>query len=112
MPKNHSPTAWYRQLVKNDPEQLYDYAYSTKSPEGKLIQRNTDPMVRAIVQLSKLKNALLYYPFLDNILKNKISIDSIKKFIGDGDATMDSVGYFKLLVKTEKEYYYRLGVLK
>ncbi|MEP7144185.1 MAG: hypothetical protein ABI707_14980 [Ferruginibacter sp.] len=97
---------------KNDPEQLYDYAYSTNSPEGKLIQRNTDPMVKAIVQLSKMKNALLYYPFLDNILKDKISIDSIRKFIGDGDRGMDSVGYFKLLVKTEKDYYYRVGVLK
>ena len=97
---------------KNDPEQLYDYAYSTKSPEGKLIQRNTDPLVKAIVQLSKMENALLYYPFLDNILKNKISTDSIKRFIGDGGVKMDSVGYFKLLVKTEKDYYYRLGVLK
>ncbi|MEO7383096.1 MAG: hypothetical protein ABIV25_15290 [Paracoccaceae bacterium] len=97
---------------KNDPEQLYDYAYSTRSTEGKLIQRNTDPMVQAIVQLSKMQNALLYYPFLDNILKNKITIDSIKKFVGDGDAKMDSVGYFKLLVQTEKDYYYRLGVLK
>ena len=97
---------------KNDPEQLYDYAYSTKSPEGKLIQRNTDPLVKAIVQLSKMENALLYYPFLDNILKNKISTDSIKRFIGAGGVKMDSVGYFKLLVKTEKDYYYRLGVLK
>ncbi|MCW3092041.1 MAG: hypothetical protein JWP81_3110 [Ferruginibacter sp.] len=97
---------------KNDPEQLYDYAYSTKSPEGKLIQRNEDPLVKAIVQLSRMENALLYYPFLDNILKNKISLDSIKKFVGDGDRRMDSVGYFKLLVKTEREYSYRLGVLK
>ena len=97
---------------KNDPEQLYDYAYSTKSPEGKLIQRNPNPLVKTIVQLSKMENALLYYPFLDNILSNKISIDSIRKFIGDGNKQMDSVGYFKLLVKTEKEYYYRLGVLK
>lgn len=97
---------------KNDPEQLYDYAYSTKSPEGKLIQRNPNPLVKAIVQLSKMENALLYYPFLDNILNNRISLDSIRRFVGDGDKQMDSVGYFKLLVKTEKEYYYRLGVLK
>jgi hypothetical protein len=97
---------------KNDPEQLYDYAYSTQTPEGKLIHRNTDPAVKAIVEMSKMKNALLYYPFLDNILKSKISIDSIRKFVGDGDRGMDSVGYFKLLVRTEKDYSYRLGVLK
>ncbi len=97
---------------KNDPEQLYDYAYSTRTPEGKLIQRNTDPMVMAIVQLSKLENALLYYPFLDDILNGKISTDEIKKYIGDGNKRYDSVGYFKLLVKTEIAYYYRLAVKK
>ncbi len=97
---------------KNDPEQLYNYANSTKSVEGKLIQRNADPMVKSILKLSKLDNALLYYPFLDNILNNRLSIDGIKKIIGDGDLGMDSIGYFKLLVKTEQEYYYRLGVLK
>ena len=97
---------------KNDPEQLYDYAYSTKTPEGKLIQRNTDPMVKAIVQLSKLENALLYYPFLDNILNEKITTDEIKKIIGNGARGYDSVGYFKLLVKTEIDYYYRLAVKK
>ena len=97
---------------KNDPEQLYNYANSTKSMEGKLIQRNTNPLVKTIVQLSKLDNALLYYPFLDNLLTNKITVGAIKKIIGDGEMKMDSIGYFKLLVKTEKEYYYRLGVMK
>jgi hypothetical protein len=97
---------------KNDPEQLYNYANSTKSLEGKLIQRNTNPLVKTIVQLSKLENALLYYPFLDNLLTNKITVGAIKKIIGDGEMKMDSIGYFKLLVKTEKEYYYRLGVMK
>ena len=97
---------------KNDPEQLYDYANSTNSPEGRLIQRNTDPLVKTIVQLSKMNNALLYYPFLDNILQNKISTDSIKRYIGDGDKRMDSVGYFKLLVKTEIDYHYRLAINK
>lgn len=97
---------------KNDPEQLYDYAYSTRSPEGKLIQKNKDPLVKAIVQLSKLENALLYYPFLDNILSGKITVDSIKQFIGNGVKGYDSVGYYKLLVKTEIDYYYRLAVKK
>ncbi|MEO6232626.1 MAG: hypothetical protein ABJB11_19305 [Ferruginibacter sp.] len=97
---------------KNDPEQLYDYAYSTKSPEGKLIQRNKDPLVKAIVQLSKLENALLYYPFLDNILNGKITVDSIRQYVGNGVKGYDSVGYYKLLVKTEIDYYYRLAVKK
>jgi hypothetical protein len=92
---------------KNDPKQLYDYASSSNSPEGKLIRRSTDPMVNAVAKLSQTPNALRYYPFLDDILSGKQSIDSIKKYV-DGDQSYDSVGYFKLLVKTEIGYHERL----
>ncbi|MBL0356185.1 MAG: hypothetical protein IPP72_04555 [Chitinophagaceae bacterium] len=93
---------------KNDPKQLYDYASSSGSPEGKLIRRNNDPMVKTVAKLSYTANALLYYPFLDDILSGKQLIDSIKKVIGDGENKMDTVGYYKLLVKTEIGYYERL----
>ena len=92
----------------NNPKQLYDYASSTNSLESKLIRRNKNPMVMTIVKLSTTPNALLYYPFLDDILKGKQSIDSIKKFISAGEKQIDSVGYFKLLVKTEIGYQQRL----
>ena len=84
---------------KNDPKQLYDYASSSSSAEGKLIRRNTDPMVKAVARLSHTPGALLYYPFLDDILNGKQSIDSVKKIIGDGEKKMDATGYYKLLVK-------------
>jgi len=93
---------------KNDPKQLYDYASSTTSPEGKLIRQSTNPMVQTVAKLSHTPNALLYYPFLDDLLSGIQSTDSIKKVVGDGEATMDSVGYYKLLVKTEIAYYHRL----
>jgi hypothetical protein len=93
---------------KNDPKQLYDYASSSSSPEGKLIRKSTNPMVQTVAKLSHTANALLYYPFLDDILSGKQNVDSIKTVVGDGEATMDSVGYYKLLVKTEIDYYERL----
>lgn len=93
---------------KNDPKQLYDYASSSSSPEGKLIRRNNNPMVKAIVKLSQTPNALRYYPFLDDIIHQKQSIDSLKKYVDDGPGGYDSVGYFKQLVKTEIGYYERL----
>ncbi len=93
---------------KNDPKQLYDYASSSSSVEGKLIRRNTDPMVKAVAKLSHTAGALLYYPFLDDILNGKQSIDSVKKIIGDGEKKMDTIGYYKLLVKTEISYYERM----
>ena len=92
----------------NNPKQLYDYASGTNTQEGKLIQRNTNPMVHAIVKLTRTPNSLFYFPFLDDILKGKLAIDSIQRYIGDGEKRMDSVGYFKLLVKTEIGYQQRL----
>ncbi len=95
--------------TQRNPVQLYSYAQSIKSPEGKLIHRNTSEMVQAVAKLSQTPNALFYFPFLDDLLSGKKSIDSIKKYVGDGDNGYDSVGYFKLLVKTEIEYYKRMA---
>ena len=92
----------------NNPKQLYDYASAVNSPEGRLIHKNADPTVKAIVKLSQTTNALFYYPFLDDILKGKQSIDSIIKIVGNGENNVDTVAYFKLLVKTEISYQQRL----
>ncbi len=93
---------------KNNPVQLYSFAQSIHSVQGKLIERSTDTVVKGVVALSKTPNALFYFPFLDDILTGKKTIEGIKKFVGDGDKGYDSVGYYKLLVKTEIEYYKRL----
>ena len=93
---------------KNDPGQLYKYAQDAHSVTGKLIQRNTDPSVKTVATLSKMPSALLYFPFLDDIISGKKQTDSLKKIIGDGDKGYDSVAYFKLLVQTEIEYSKRM----
>lgn len=90
-----------------NPVQLYSYAQSNSSVEGKLIHRNSNKLVKTVAQLSQTPNALFYFPFLDDILKGKQSIDSIKKYVSDND--YDSVGYYKLLVKTEIAYYKRMA---
>ncbi len=94
---------------KFNPIQLYSYAQSVTTPEGKLIHRSTNKVVESIASLSKTPNALFYYPFLDDILSGKQSINDIKKYVGDGVKGYDSVGYFKLLVKTEIEYFKRVA---
>lgn len=93
---------------KNNPIQLYSYAQSRQTPEGKLIHRSTNKIVEGIAALSNTENALLYFPFLDDILSGNQTIESIKKIVGNGIAGYDSVGYYKLLVKTEVEYFKRL----
>ena len=92
----------------NNPKQLYDYASAGNSAVGKLIRRNTHPMVMAVAKLSQTTNALRYYPFLDDILSGRQSIDSIKPFVEDGPNGQDTIGYYKLLVKTEINYFERL----
>lgn len=93
---------------QNSPSQLYSYAQSVNSPQGKLIRRMTDPRVQTVVKLSTLPRALFYFPFLDNLISGKIAIDSIAKLAGTTEANYDSVGYYKLLVKTEIDYHYRI----
>jgi hypothetical protein len=95
--------------AKNNPVQLYSFAQSYTSPEGKLIHQSTNAMVQTVVQLSRTPNALFYFPFLDDLLSGKNTIDNIKKYVGDGDKGYDSIGYFRLLVKTEIEYFKRMS---
>ncbi|CAN5279425.1 hypothetical protein BH09BAC2_BH09BAC2_02480 [soil metagenome] len=91
---------------KSSPTQLYSYAQNTNSILGKLLMRNPDNRIKTIVQLSKLNNALFYFPFLDDLISGKQTIENISKYVGNDH--YDSVGYYKLMVKTEIDYYMRL----
>ena len=92
-----------------NPVQLYSFAQSKYSTEGKLIHRNENSLVKAVSELSQTPNALFYFPFLDDILSGKKTITGIQKFVGDGHKGYDSVGYFKLLVQTEIDYFKRMS---
>ncbi|MEO6681883.1 MAG: hypothetical protein ABIN48_03570 [Ginsengibacter sp.] len=94
-------------FTKN-PSQLYSYAQSTGSRQGRLIRRINDDRIKAVVQLSSQNRALFYFPFLDDLISGKQSIESISKVVGTSNDNYDSLGYFKLLVKTEIDYQGRL----
>ncbi len=93
---------------KKNPVQFYSYAQSISSTVGKLIHQSKDPMVAQVAKLSGTENALFYFPFLDDILSGKKNIDSLKKLVGNGEKGYDSVGYYRLLVKTATEYFRRM----
>ncbi|HUS02734.1 MAG TPA: hypothetical protein VMY77_13440, partial [Chitinophagaceae bacterium] len=93
---------------KHSPVQIYNYAQAVNSPQGKLLRRNTDPRIKTVVQLSDRKDALFYFPFLDDLISGKQTIESISKYVGTDSTKYDSVGYYKLLVRTEIDYYNRL----
>ena len=95
--------------AQTNPVQLYSFAQSKFSTEGKLIHRNENSLVKAVAELSQTANALFYFPFLDDLLSGKKNIASIQKLVGDGNKGYDSVGYFKLLVETEMDYFRRMS---
>ena len=94
---------------KNNPVQLYSYAQSTGTTEGKLIHRSQNSMVKVVAQLSQTPSALLYFPFLDDLLSGKNTVENIKMVVGDVESKYDSIGYFKMLVKTEIDYFKRMA---
>lgn len=97
------------EAFNNNPSQVYSYAQASSSPQGILIRKNKDKRIQTIVELSKLQQrALFYFPFLDDLINGKQTLDNITRFAGTSDNTYDSVGYYKLLVKTEESYYPRL----
>ena len=93
---------------QRNPTAIYSASQAPNSVTGKLIHRNNNPLVTTIINISKTPNSLLYFPFLDDLLKGNQTFESIQKYVGDGEATYDSVGYFKLLVQTEISYFKRM----
>jgi hypothetical protein len=91
----------------NSPTQLYSYAQSSNSSQGKLIRKIDDSRIKTVVQLSTQNRALFYFPFLDDLISGKQNIAGITKVVGTSDKNYDSVGYYRLLVKTEIDYYSR-----
>ena len=93
---------------KNSPSQLYSYAQSAGSAQGRLIRRIDDPRIKTVVQLSAQNRALFYFPFMDDLISGKLKMADITKVAGTSDKNYDSVGYYSLLVKTEINYYTRM----
>jgi hypothetical protein len=81
----------------NDPMRLYDFA-SAHDKLSSRIHSNQDSLVQTIVLLSKSKSGQLYFPFLDMLVKNKITIEEIDK------QKENDISYYKLLVKTRIDY--------
>jgi len=84
-----------------DIRKFYDYAQARGTLANR-IASHSDTLVRMISRMANSRNGQLYFPFLDNLIRGKITlreIDSVK----DNDFS-----YFRLLVKTRIEYAGRL----
>ncbi len=85
-----------------NPNQLYDYAAATRTQVGRLIRRNRDSLVKAIVAIASSKSGQQYYPFLDEIVHDRLTMPDIFNAMGD------NLLYYRLLVKTQIGYTERL----
>jgi hypothetical protein len=90
------------------PSEVYTQAQSSETVLGKAIQKNPLPLVKTIVQISRMPNAMMYFPFLDELQSGKKTFEELKQFIRNGEEEFDSVGYYKLLVRTEQAYFSRM----
>lgn len=83
-----------------DPGQLYNFAAANNSL-GSAIRRIDDPLITAVSRMATSNSGRWYFPFLDDIMKGKMSIGEID------EVKDDSVGYFRLLVRTHLDYVQR-----
>ena len=87
----------------HDQEELYNYAAAPTALAMK-IQSVNHPLVKIIGRLALMKTGRMYFPFLDNLYHNKISLDLITPLV-IADST---AGYYKLLVRTRIDYAERM----
>lgn len=86
-----------------DQEELYRYA-AVPNALGRKIQSVNHPLVRLIARLALTKTGRMYFPFLDQLYRNKLTMDSITPYVSKDT----SVGYYKLLVRTRIDYAQRM----
>ncbi len=88
--------AAYRDIRK-----LYDYA-PARNKLGDRIRNHPDTLVNMVARMATSRSGQLYFPFLDQLLRGKITFDEIDS-VKDNDFK-----YFRLMVKTRIEYAARL----
>lgn len=103
--RNYSNTYFTDSLIKvaayRDISKLYNYAQA-RDELGARIRRHPDTLVHLISQMATSKSGRLYFPFLENLLRGKITIEEIDK-VKEND-----LAYFRLMVQTRVEYAGRL----
>lgn len=78
--------------------QLYDFAQAGNHLGSVIRNITDDPFIRTIVKMARSRSGQQYFPFLDNIVSGKMTIEEID------DVKDDSLLYYKLLVKTQMDY--------
>lgn len=84
-----------------DIRRLYDYA-AARNALGAKIRVHPDTLVSTVARMANSKSGQLYFPFLDNILKGKITLTEIDR-VKEND-----LAYYRLMVNTRIDYAKRI----
>jgi hypothetical protein len=91
-----------RTIAKKYPGQLYNYAQANNRLGAIIRNIKDDVFISTVARMARSKSGQQYFPFLDNIVNGKMTIEEI-------DAVeKDPVQYYRLLVKTQMNYTERL----
>lgn len=102
-PDNRYADSLIIKAAYQDQERLYAFA-SVPNGLGRRIQSVNEPLVKMIGRLALMHTGRMYFPFLDNLYRNKITIDSIMPLVINDS----SAGYYQLLVQTRIDYAQRM----
>ncbi len=101
-PNVHFADSLIRAVSRKYPKQLYDYAQANNRLGTIIRSINDDIFISTVARMARSRSGQQYFPFLDNIVKGKMSIEQIDLI------EKDSVQYYKLLVKTQMDYVDRM----
>ncbi|HET6994042.1 MAG TPA: hypothetical protein VFI06_03620 [Chitinophagaceae bacterium] len=91
-----------RSVAQKNPQQLYDYAQANNKLGTIIRNIHDDVFISAVVRMAGSKSGQQYFPFLDNIVKGKMTFEGV-------DSVMDdSLLYYRLLVSTQLDYTERM----
>jgi hypothetical protein len=80
---------------------VYDYAASNDAL-ARYIRNHPDSVVKVIAEMASSKSGQLYFPFIDDIYRGKITFEAIDK-VKDND-----LEYYRLMVKTRMQHTARM----
>jgi hypothetical protein len=81
----------------HDIRKVYDFAQARDALANR-IRRHPDSLVQLIARMAASPSGQIYFPFLDNLRRGKITFEEIDK-VKDND-----LAYFRLLVRTRMDY--------
>ncbi len=85
-------------VARRYPRQFYDYAAASDALGQRIRSITGDPFVQLVAQMANSRSGQQYFPFVDNILKGRVSIEQIDR-VKD-----DTLAYYRLLVATQMDY--------